>query len=88
MIRAMGRYLKHIYSLSLSSTVCPIESYITSVVGKVPMPYYGGRPFHVILDAALIAATSKPMKPIIFQGLRDTQMDTCFRFIKKIEVHF
>jgi hypothetical protein len=65
--RGMGRYLKHIYSLSLSSSICPLEYFITSVVSKVPLPCDGGRPFHIVLDAALIAPTSRPMKPIIFK---------------------
>jgi hypothetical protein len=65
--RAMGRYLKHIYSLSLSSSICPLEHFITSVVSEIPLPCPGGRPFHVVLDAALIAPTSRPMKPIIFK---------------------
>jgi hypothetical protein len=65
--RAMGRYLRHIYSLSLSSTICPLEYFITSMVGKVPLPCEGGRPLHVVLDAALIAPTSRPMKPIVFK---------------------
>lgn len=65
--RGMGRYLKHIYSLSLSSSICPLEHFITSVVSKIPLPCHGGRPFHVVLDAALIAPTSRPMKPVVFK---------------------
>lgn len=33
----------------------------------MPLPVEGGRPFHVVLDAALISVKSKPMSPIIFQ---------------------
>lgn len=62
----MRRYLRHIYSISLSASICPIEHFITSVVGQVPLPVEGGRPFHVVLDAALISHSSKPMTPVIF----------------------
>lgn len=62
----MRRYLRHIYSLSLSSAVCPLEHFISAVVHQVPLPVEGGRPFHVVLDAALISVHSKPMSPIIF----------------------
>ena len=37
------------------------------MVGLVPCPVEGGRPFHVILDAALISASSKPMAPVVFE---------------------
>jgi hypothetical protein len=63
---AMRRYLRHIYSLSLSSAICPLEYYISSVVHQAPLPVEGGRPFHVVLDAALISVQSKPMSPVIF----------------------
>jgi hypothetical protein len=62
----MGRYLKQLYSLSLSPTFCPLESYISSIVSRVPLPIEGGRPFHVVLDASLISATSRSMPPICF----------------------
>jgi hypothetical protein len=55
------------YSISLSSSICPIEHFISSVVGQVPLPVEGGRPFHVVLDAALISSTSRPMNPIVFE---------------------
>eukprot|EP00981_Chlorochromonas_danica_P011325 scaffold3873_cov177-Ochromonas_danica.AAC.5 len=64
--RAMRRYLRHIYSISLSSAVCPLEYFLSTVVHQVPLPVEGGRPFHVVLDAALISVLSKPMSPIIF----------------------
>lgn len=66
LIRAMGRYLKQLYSLSLSPTFCPLEYFISSVVSRVPLPVEGGRPFHVVLDASLISATSRSMPPICF----------------------
>jgi hypothetical protein len=62
----MGRYLKQLYSLSLSPTFCPLEYFISSVVSRVPLPIEGGRPFHVVLDASLISATSRSMPPICF----------------------
>lgn len=63
----MRRYLRHIYSLSLSTAICPLEHFISTIVHQVPLPVEGGRPFHVVLDAALISVKSKPMSPIIFQ---------------------
>lgn len=62
----MRRYLRQVYSISLSSSICPLEYFIASVVGQVPIPVEGGRPFHLILDAALISATSRPMASILF----------------------
>jgi hypothetical protein len=62
----MGRYLKQLYSLSLSPSQCPLEEFISSVVAQVPLPVEGGRPFHVVLDAALISQTSRAMPPVIF----------------------
>lgn len=62
----MGRYLKQLYSLSLSPIFCPLEYFISSVVSRVPLPVEGGRPFHVVLDASLISLTSKSMAPICF----------------------
>jgi hypothetical protein len=62
----MGRYLKQLYSLSLSPTFCPLEYFISSVVSRVPLPVEGGRPFHVVLDASLISPTSRSMPPICF----------------------
>lgn len=64
--RAMRRFLRQIYSISMSSNICPIEYFIGSVVGQIPLPVEGGRPFHVVLDAALISASSKPMGSIAF----------------------
>lgn len=63
----MGRYLKQLYSLSLSTTLCPLEHFISSVVNFIPLPVEGGRPFHVVLDAALISPTSKSMPPVCFE---------------------
>lgn len=62
--RAMGRFLRQLYSLSLSPMVCPIERFLTSTVAKVPLPLSGGRPLHIVLDAALISIMSKAMAPI------------------------
>ena len=64
--RAMGRYLKQLYSLSLSPSQCPLEHFISSVVAQVPIPVEGGRPFHVVLDAALISESSRAMPPVCF----------------------
>lgn len=69
--RAMGRLLRQLYTLSLSPIVCPIEEFIVSVVAKVPLPLAGGRPYHVILDDALISPNSKSMAPIVFDMPRD-----------------
>jgi hypothetical protein len=64
--RAMRRYLRQIYCLSLSTIFCPIEFFVALVVNEIPLPVPGGRPFHVHLDAALISETSKMMAPIVF----------------------
>ena len=66
-IRAMRRYLCQIFSMSLSSLPCPLEFFIASVVGQVPLPVAGGRPFHVVQDAALISSTSCSMNAIEFE---------------------
>ena len=65
--RAMRRYLRQIYSLSISTLDCPLEFFISSVVAQIPMPIEGGRPFHLQLDAALIASSSRAMAPIRFE---------------------
>ena len=65
--RAMRRYLCQIFSMSLSSLPCPLEFFIASVVGQVPLPVAGGRPFHVVQDAALISSTSCAMNAIEFE---------------------
>jgi len=62
--RAMRRYLRQLYAISLSAARLPLETFVSSVVAQIPLPVEGGRPFHVILDAALIAPTSKPMASI------------------------
>src|SRR4051812_30022303 len=62
----MRRFLRQIYSLSLSSLSCPLEYFVASLVNQVPLPVEGGRPFHVMLDSALISPTSRPMAPIVF----------------------
>lgn len=64
--RGMRRYLRQLYSLSISATMCPIEYFISSFVSKVPLPIEGGRPFHIHLDAALITSSSRAMTPIQF----------------------
>ena len=65
--RAMRRYLRQLYSMSLSSPQCPLEFFITSVVGLIPVPIEGGRPFVLHLDAALINPTARAMPPILFE---------------------
>jgi hypothetical protein len=65
--RAMRRYLRQLYSISLSSSICPLEHFIGAVVGQLPIPVEGGRPFHLVLDAALISPTSRPMTSIAFE---------------------
>ena len=55
----MQRFLRQLYSLSLSVGICPLESYIASVVSQVPLPYPGGRSLHVCLDAALVSPNSR-----------------------------
>lgn len=65
--RAMGRYLKQLYSISLSPSSCPMEHFIGSVVSCVPLPVPGGRPFHIVLDASLISKTSKSLPEICIQ---------------------
>lgn len=42
------------------------EVYLCVLFMQVPVPMEGGRPFHVLLDAAMISSTSKSMAPIIF----------------------
>jgi hypothetical protein len=69
--RAMGRLLRQLYTLSLSPIVCPLEEFIASVVARVPLPLAGGRPYHVVLDDALISPTSKSMSPVVFDMPRD-----------------
>lgn len=64
--RAMRRYLRQLYSLSISSLQCPLEFFITSVVAQVPTPIEGGRSFNLHLDAALITSSSRAMAPIRF----------------------
>jgi hypothetical protein len=64
--RAMRRYLRQLYSLSLSATPLPLEYYVSCLVAQVPSPMEGGRQFHVLLDGALIAPTSRALKPIKF----------------------
>jgi hypothetical protein len=63
----MRRFLRQIYSLSLSSLSVPLEYFVASLVNQVPLPVEGGRPFHVMLDSALISNTSRPMAPIVFE---------------------
>lgn len=64
----MRQFLRQIYSLSHSSlsTQCPLECFISSVVGVVPCPVEGGRPLHVVMDAALVSRGSKSMQPVCF----------------------
>eukprot|EP00605_Chrysophyceae_sp_TOSAG23-4_P000418 GSChrysophyteH1.ASY1.ANO1.474.1 assembled CDS len=64
--RAMRRYLRQLYSLSLSSMPLPLEYFVACLVAQVPTPMEGGRPFHVLLDSALISPTSRALKPIKF----------------------
>jgi hypothetical protein len=63
----MGRFLKQLYSLSLSPSFFPIEHFIASVVSQIPVPVPGGRPFYVVLDAALISPSSRSMQSIKFE---------------------
>jgi len=65
--RALRKYLCQLYSMSMSSLPCPIEFYIASVVNLIPNPVAGGRPFHIVQDAALISVTSKSMAPICLE---------------------
>jgi len=65
--RAMRRYLRQLYSISLSVMSCPIEYFISSVVGAIPLPVPGGRSFHLLQDASLISETSKAMAPVVFE---------------------
>lgn len=64
---AMGRFLKQLYSLSLSRSFFPIEHFIASVVSQIPVPIAGGRSLCVVLDAALISHSSRSMQPIKFE---------------------
>ncbi len=64
--RAMRRYLRQLYSMSLSSLPLPLEYFVSAIVAQVPSPIEGGRPFHVLLDSALIAPTSRSLKAIKF----------------------
>jgi len=62
----MRQFLRQIYSLSFSALSIPLECFIGSVVGVVPYPVEGGRPLHVVMDAALISSESKSMRPVRF----------------------
>jgi len=64
--RAMRRYLRQLYSMSLSQLPVPLENFVASLVSQVPLPVEGGRPFHVLLDGALISQTSRALKAIKF----------------------
>ena len=64
--RAMQRYLRQLYSLSLSQCKVPLEYFVSALVGRVPVPMAGGRPFHVTLDAALVSKSSRTLPPIVF----------------------
>jgi hypothetical protein len=64
--RGMRSYLRQIYSLSLSTLICPIEFFISSLVSLVAVPLQGGRPFHYIQDASLISEKSRTMPAIVF----------------------
>jgi len=65
--RAMRRFLRQLYSLSLSKMQCPIEFFIAAVIAQIPAPIEGGRPFHLQLDAALISPSQRAMARIVFQ---------------------
>ena len=65
--RAMRRFLRQLYSLSLSTMQCPIEFFIAAVIAQIPVPIEGGRPFHLQLDAALISPSQRAMTRIVFQ---------------------
>ena len=65
--RPMRSFLGQIYSMSLSSLPCPLEFYIASLIGKVPMPTPGGRPFQFIQDVGLLANSARSLPVIEFQ---------------------
>ena len=65
--RAMRRYLRQLFSLSFSTLQCPLEYFIASVVDAIPLPLEGGRALHLALDVGLIAPSSKPMNPVVFE---------------------
>ncbi|CAM9114779.1 unnamed protein product [Choristocarpus tenellus] len=46
----LRRFLRHLYAISLSLTGVPLERYISYFVACIPMPFPGGRSFHVYLE--------------------------------------
>lgn len=65
--KAMGRYLKQLYSISLSPSAVPLEHFIATIISKLPIPTEGGRSLNIYLDAALISNSSRPMPVLNFQ---------------------
>jgi hypothetical protein len=57
--RAMRRFLRQLYSISLSSSRIPIERYISFFVTHLPFPSPGGASLHVLLDGSLMESTPR-----------------------------
>jgi hypothetical protein len=50
----MRRFLRQLYSISLSPSTVPVEKYVATFVSQVPLPLPGGRVFEVLLDFGLL----------------------------------
>jgi len=48
--RALRRFLRQLYRISLSASPAPLERYISYLVTFLPVPKPGGRPFHIHLE--------------------------------------
>jgi hypothetical protein len=48
--RALKRFLRQLYRISLSAASAPLERYISYLVTFLPVPRPGGRPFHIHLE--------------------------------------
>ena len=53
--RALRRFLRQLYRLSLSAAPAPLERYISYLVTFIPVPKPGGRPFNVHLESPTLS---------------------------------
>ena len=54
--RALKRFLRQLYRISLSAASAPLERYISYLVTFLPVPIPGGRPFHIHLETPNLEA--------------------------------
>lgn len=85
--RAMTRYLRQLYSISISMTPVPIEKFVASVISQVPIPLPGGRAFEIFLDWGLVDHTKGevPKLPPTLLQLSDRR---CVRVCVRVGVCF